>query len=556
MSARRPLALFLAVLGALLAAAPASAELPPGFSDRVVYDGLTSPTSASFGADGRVFVTEKRGLVLVFKGRDDQKPEIAADLRREVHSFDERGLMSAVLDPAYPRRPYLYVGYTYNAPLGGVAPYWGKPKKSGKGSKGPEGCMGGTPDRGFARGCPASSRVSRLTLGKSGKAKSEDVLLEDWCQQFSSHSIGDLAFDRSGALLVGGGDGAYFDGPDIGKRGNPANACGDPPLEGGALRAQDLITAGDPVGLNGSIARINPLDGSAAPGNPILAPGNAGRIVSYGLRNPFRFAVRPGSDELWIGDVGWTTAEELNVAPLDRVSDFGWPCFEGKAPQPRYLARQAPICNSLYASHAVSPPWFAYRHGAGVAPGERCPQSLPAAISGVSFDRGIRFPAPFDDALLFADYIRGCIWAVAPERFGRPQRGGVQVLESDAAAPIDLESGPGGTYYVDIAAGAIHLISYDRPTEEVRLRTRPPGLRVGFDWRTELDGKAITVRRGSAHRVLAAAAQRQGERKFRFAGWSDRGARSHRIVAAASTTLTATYECVKRCGKKDPKPAR
>ena len=124
----------------------------------------------------------------------------------------------------------------------------------------------------------------------------------------------------------------------------------------------------------------------------VLAPGNEGRIVAYGLRNPFRFAVRPGSDELWIADVGWTTAEEINATPLDRVTDFGWPCFEGKATQARYVSRGTPICNTLYANHAVTPPWFAYRHGAHVAAGENCPASLPAAISGVSFDRGSAVP--------------------------------------------------------------------------------------------------------------------------------------------------------------------
>lgn len=533
----------LACLSLATARPAAAAELPPGFSDQVVFDGLQQPTSLAFARDGRVFVTEKRGLVLGFDGHDDRRPEVVADLRREVHSFHERGLMSAVLDPRFPLRPYLYVAYTHNAPIGGAAPFWGRPGER------TESCLPGAPDPAFVTGCLASSRVSRLTLGRRGHAKAKDVLAEDWCQQFSSHSIGDLAFDRGGALLVGGGDGAFFDGPDVGRRGNPANACADPAGEGGALRAQDLLTPADPVTLDGTVARISPVDGSAAFGNPSLAPGNEGRIVAYGLRNPFRFAVRPGTDELWIGDVGWTTAEEIDVTPLDRVSDFGWPCFEGRAPQLRYASRQAPICNSLYASESVRSPWFAYRHGSHVVPGESCPASLPAAISGVTFDRGIRFPTPFDGSLLFADYVRGCIWTAPPGRLGRPRRGAIEVFEAGAAAPIDLESGPGGLYYVDLVNGAIHQISYDRPTEEVRLRSRPPGLRVGIDRRVELDGTAVTVRRGSTHRIVAPLRQIRGKRRFRFRGWSDRGSRSHRVVVASGTTFTAGYECVGGCGK-------
>ena len=34
---------------------------------------------------------------------------------------------------------------------------------------------------------------------------------------------------------------------------------------------------------------------------------NARRIVAYGLRNPFRFTIRPGTNEVWVGDVGWNT---------------------------------------------------------------------------------------------------------------------------------------------------------------------------------------------------------------------------------------------------------
>ena len=50
--------------------------------------------------------------------------------------------------------------------------------------------------------------------------------------------------------------------------------------------------------------RRNPLAGST--------DANARRIIAYGLRNPFRFTFRPGTSELWIGDVGWNDWEEIN----------------------------------------------------------------------------------------------------------------------------------------------------------------------------------------------------------------------------------------------------
>jgi glucose/arabinose dehydrogenase len=58
---------------------------------------------------------------------------------------------------------------------------------------------------------------------------------------------------------------------------------------------------------------------------------NARRIIAHGLRNPFRFTPRPGTTELWLGDVGWSDWEEINriTDPLGTVENFGWPCYEG-----------------------------------------------------------------------------------------------------------------------------------------------------------------------------------------------------------------------------------
>jgi hypothetical protein len=88
-----------------------------------------------------------------------------------------------------------------------------------------------------------------------------------------------------------------------------------PTAQGGALRSQDLRTTGDPTSLDGAILRVNPDTGAASAGNPNAASSdlNARRIVAHGLRNPFRITVRPGTNEVFIGDVGWNTWEEVNV---------------------------------------------------------------------------------------------------------------------------------------------------------------------------------------------------------------------------------------------------
>jgi glucose/arabinose dehydrogenase len=160
-----------------------------------------------------------------------------------------------------------------------------------------------------------TGRLSRLTANGNVWTGTEDVLITDWCQQYPSHSIGSLEFGADGALYVSGGEGASFNWRDYGQDGDPLNPYGDPPggvaasltpptAEGGSLRAQDVRTPADQTGLSGTIIRIDPDTGEAMPDNPMAASPdpNTRRIVAYGLRNPFRFTVRPGTDELWIGN--------------------------------------------------------------------------------------------------------------------------------------------------------------------------------------------------------------------------------------------------------------
>ena len=170
------------------------------------------------------------------------------------------------------------------------------------------------------------------------------MLVQDWCQQYPSHAGGGLAFGADGYLYFSGGDGAAWHFADYGQDGNPVNPCGDPPggagtlqtvptAQGGRLRSQDLRTPGDPVGLNGSLIRIDPMTGAAAPGNPMgsAADANQRRMLAYGMRNPFRMAIRPGTNDVFIADVGggwWEEIDRVN-AGIDPVKNFGWPCYEG-----------------------------------------------------------------------------------------------------------------------------------------------------------------------------------------------------------------------------------
>ncbi|WP_432844326.1 PQQ-dependent sugar dehydrogenase [Dactylosporangium sp. CA-092794] len=489
MSLRRGLSLIAAVAvvggGAAVGlglerSAAAAATLPPGFSEQVVFSGLNQPTSIQFAADGRVFVAQKNGVIDVFDSLSDSTPAVFADLSPRVHDYWDRGLLGLALAPNFPSDPSVYVLYSYDAPRGGTAPVYNDVC---------DGVEGG----GNGGNCVITGRLSRLTANGDVWTGTEQPLINDWCQQFPSHSIGDLHFGADGALYVSGGDGASFSAADFGQFGNPVNPCGDPANEGGALRSQDVRSTGDPAGLNGAVLRIDPATGAAMSGNPLSgsADANARRIVGYGLRNPFRFAIRPGTSEVWAGDVGWDTWEEIDriADPTATPANFGWPCYEGNAAQPGYSSANLPLCQGLYNGPGQSAPYFTYNHSTKVVPGEACP-SGSSAVSGLAFypGSGGSYPAAYNGALFFADYPRGCIWAMLKGSNGLPDPAQIQTFAAGAANPVYLTVGPGNDlYYVDLGGGTIRRIRYfpaNRPPVASFTATPTAGttpLKVTFD---------------------------------------------------------------------------
>ncbi|MBA3573030.1 MAG: PQQ-dependent sugar dehydrogenase, partial [Pyrinomonadaceae bacterium] len=251
--------------------------LPSGFTRSQIAK-TAAPTRMAFALDGRIFVAEKDGRLLVIKnGALLSTPFLTVT----VDTRGERGLEGVALDPNFETNRYIYVYYTATTPT-------------------------------------VHNRVSRFTAnGDVALSGSESVIIElDPLRSDSYvHNGGDLKFSSDGMLFLATGENA-----------TPSNAQNLSSLLGKMLRidprADDFPADAN---RNYSIPSSNPFRGTA---------GARPEIWAYGLRNPFSIAFQPGTNRLFINDVGSYAFEEINEGFAG--ANYGWPVTEGFTADPRF----------------------------------------------------------------------------------------------------------------------------------------------------------------------------------------------------------------------------
>src|SRR4051812_10234441 len=390
--------------------------LPPGFSQEIVARSLNVPTSLAFLPGGRIVVAEHDGVIrLVKNGKLVSTPVV--DLSSRVNSFGDRGLVAVTPDPDFASNGFLYLLYSHE-----------------EDAANPEG--------------PKSSHISRITMnGDAADPASEVVLVgkqsngscndlptgADCIPVDSDHMGGSIRFASDGTLFVSTGEGGTAKTTNT-----------------NALRSQSLDS------LGGKLLRIT-TDGKGLSDNPFWtgdATDNRSKIWAYGLRNPFRFVLRPGSGTPIIGDVGWHTWEEVNAGSAG--ANFGWPCYEGTGRQSSY-GNKFQVCKNLYneGADAVTPPLYTYAHpgtaGAGSVTGN--------SITGGVFYTGGQFPASYDGAYFFGDYVAG--WIRYLQLNGSNAVTGQGGFATNADGPVAIEVGPDGKlYYLAINVGQLRRIGF------------------------------------------------------------------------------------------------
>jgi glucose/arabinose dehydrogenase/PKD repeat protein len=381
-----------------------------------VASGLEAPLFATHSGDGsdRLYVVEQTGAIrIVEDGRVRAQPFL--DLSDEIVAGGEQGLLGLAFHPGYARNGRLFVNYTDLRGDTVVAEYRRAPE-----------------DPLLAH--PAAARV---------------LLAID--QPFVNHNGGALAFGPDGYLYVATGDGG---------------STGDPLGNGQALDT-----------LLGKLLRIDvDSDGSGAYGipsdNPFIGRDDArAEVWAYGLRNPFRICIRPGTGGtdpaagnpgvLFVGDVGWGVWEEQSIITAGG-RNMGWPCYEGLNARSQYQNAQPAHhdCSTLGtpenpATH--SPPVMTTHHSNAAL---STPSGVigNAAISGC-FYTATTFPVAYRNHYFFADY--GQNWIRVAQVNASHQITGYLPFATEADAPVDLDLDPSGNLvYVAIAANEVRRIRY------------------------------------------------------------------------------------------------
>lgn len=313
-------------------------ELPPGFTMQAIGGGWMQPMGVAFDPSpagvNRLYVWERGGRVwLVENGVKAPTPML--DIAEEAGWWGDFGLLGFALDPKFHENGYVYCLYVvdrHHLLNAGTPAYNPAANEYNAATIARITRFTARAEDGFRSVDPAS----RLVLVGESKGTGFPIM-------HLSHGPGSLAFAADGTLLASCGNGASFetldDGGGVGHSYAPQGVADGilPPKEDvGSFRSQ-LVDS-----LSGKIIRIDPATGDGVPGNPFFDPANPraarSRVWALGLRNPFRFTIRPESGAhlaeeanpgvIVVADVGENAWEEINV--IDRPGqNFGWPLYEG-----------------------------------------------------------------------------------------------------------------------------------------------------------------------------------------------------------------------------------
>lgn len=332
---------------------------PTSISLNPIESGFIKPVHITHAGDGsgRLFVVEQTGRIyILINGNKISTPFL--DIRDRVLSQGgEQGLLSVAFPPGFgTTRNHFYVYYT---------------RSNG------------------------DNRVSRFRLSGTPDVAdpgSEQLILLLPHPTYQNHNGGQLVFGPDGYLYIGTGDG--------GGGGDPFDNAQNPGSLLGKLLRIDVEPDVAVVPSDSPYKAYLPLmarsEGPAysiPPDNPFVGkPGYRPEIWALGLRNPWRFSFDRNTDDLYIGDVGQGSREEIDFRPASSNGgeNYGWNIMEGLSCYPP---------GSSCSSAGLTLPVIDYTHSSG------------CSVTGGYVYRGSSF-LTMQGIYFYGDYCSGIIWGL------------------------------------------------------------------------------------------------------------------------------------------------
>ena len=343
----------------------------------LVRTGLARPVAVRAAGDGsgRLFIVEQPGRIRIIDDGGLRQIPFLDIANRVRDAANEQGLLGLAFHPNYASNGRFFVNYTDLSGDTVVAEY--------------------TRSAGNANLSDPSSEAIIMTIA----------------QPFSNHNGGDLAFGPDGYLWIATGDGGSGGDP----QGNGQN----------------------PEALLGKLLRVDIDNGSTyaiPPDNPFADdPEASDEIWALGLRNPWRFSFDRETGDLYIGDVGQSSFEEIDFESGSNPGgrNYGWNTMEGSSC----------FATSNCSADGLTLPVAEYSHGSG------------CSVTGGYVYRGKRFPA-LRGLYFYGDYCSGTVWAFAPGEWT------VAVVGQTGASISSFgEDEDGELYLTDLRAGSLYLVT-------------------------------------------------------------------------------------------------
>lgn len=410
----------LAALAVLVASAASSQTVDP-FSGLIAsihvtsgQNGMSTPTDIRWlpAPDGRMVLITKGGTFYIRQNNG----QLSSGGTFSVDTASEKGLLGVEVDPDFTNNKKLYFYYSASNGIGGT-----------------------DLDR---------HRVVMRTLGANDQLSATETILLRGLRGPANHDGGALAIGPDGKLYVGVGD-----------TGCNASCCP------AANRFNTCLTNGNGkilrINLDGSIPSDNPLVPFADGGNTVTACGNnctdavsastkgppRADIWAWGFRNPWRISFDKVNGNLWVGDVGESAEEEVDV--VQKGKHYGYPWYEGFRGNNGYTET---VCDQYTpgSGNCVPPVHSCLQTGAQCSrfDGGTDTNCSCQSMTGGEINDHCSWPAQVRGNYFFADYNSNGVFMLKLGANRLPASLGKTRVAGGMQGPVSVRVGPDGALYV------------------------------------------------------------------------------------------------------------